>query len=102
LHKPLEYSLTSSESEGRALATLKGFLKAIVENGADNARAKQVDQQLTQDWYTVREAASVLDAHEKTVRRWIAEGRIKPNRPSPRKTKIHKTELARFLLRRES
>lgn len=84
------------------MATLKGFLKAIVENGADNARAKQVDQQLTQDWYTVREAASVLDAHEKTVRRWIAEGRIKPNRPSPRKTKIHKTELARFLLRRES
>lgn len=43
------------------------------------------------------EVANSLGVHDRTVRRWIAEGRLKALRPSTRVIRIDPAELDRFL-----
>ena len=61
------------------------------------SRKERIEDELEQEWYTVDEAAEELDMHPKTVRKRIREGKLKASRPSPRKTRIHYTDLARYL-----
>jgi excisionase family DNA binding protein len=63
-----------------------------------DARRADIEASLDKDWYTVEEAAKVLGEHPKTVRKRVREGEIKASRPSPRKTKIHKRDLADYLM----
>ena len=41
--------------------------------------------------------AEELGVSDRTVRRWIAEGRLSVVRPSVRVIRIHRDEIARFL-----
>jgi excisionase family DNA binding protein len=61
------------------------------------SRRELIEEDLDQEWYTVDEAAEELDLHPKTVRQRIREGKLKASQPSPRKTRIHYTDLARYL-----
>jgi excisionase family DNA binding protein len=61
------------------------------------SRRERIEEDLEQEWYTVDEAAEELDVHPKTVRRRIHEGKLKASQPSPRKTRIHYTDLAKYL-----
>jgi excisionase family DNA binding protein len=63
------------------------------------SRRELIEEDLEQEWYTVDEAAEELDLHPKTVRKRIREGNLKASKPSPRKTRIHYTDLARYLSR---
>jgi excisionase family DNA binding protein len=61
------------------------------------SRRERIEEDLEQEWYTVDEAAEELDLHSKTVLKRIREGKLKASKPSPRKTRIHYTDLARYL-----
>lgn len=41
--------------------------------------------------------ANELGVCDRTVRRWIADGRLRAIRPSQRVIRIHRDEIARFL-----
>ena len=60
------------------------------------SRRERIEEDLEQEWYTVDEAAEELAVHPKTVRKYIREGKLKASRPSPRKTRIYYTDLARY------
>ncbi len=60
-------------------------------------RRERIEFDLEQEWYTVAEAAEELEEHPKTVYRRINQGEIKAVRPSPRKTRIHYTDLAAYM-----
>jgi excisionase family DNA binding protein len=45
---------------------------------------------------TVREAATALKVHEKTIIRWIREGRIRATRPG-RAWRVPESEVAKLL-----
>jgi len=72
----------------------------FAEGLAYPARVRQIEESLNQERYTVREAAEVLRCHEKTVRQWIREGRLRAMRPSPRKTIILKGDLAAYMAKK--
>jgi excisionase family DNA binding protein len=62
-------------------------------------RRERIEDGLELEWYTVDEAAEELDLHPKTVRSRLREGKLKASRPSPRKTRIHYTDLAAYMSR---
>jgi len=62
-------------------------------------RRERIEDGLEQEWYTVNEAAEELDLHPKTVRDRIHKGKLKASRPSPRKTRIHYTNLAAYMIK---
>ncbi|TSA13566.1 MAG: helix-turn-helix domain-containing protein [Deltaproteobacteria bacterium] len=45
------------------------------------------------DKVPVNVAAKIIEKSQRTVRRWVQEGRIDFERPSPRKTVIPRSEL---------
>jgi excisionase family DNA binding protein len=65
---------------------------------ADDER-RAVEPSPEKDWYTVKEAAQLFQVHPKTVYKWVREGEIKADRPSPRTTRIHKRDLLAYLRR---
>ncbi len=73
----------------------------VVEHTRSNARYQQVLDRLGKDRYTVQEAAATAGVHVKTLRKHIAEGKLPVSRPSPRKTWVHKADLASYLCRRD-
>jgi len=46
------------------------------------------------DWITLREAAQRLQISEKSVRRWIADGRLKGVRIGPRMIRVDAASIA--------
>jgi excisionase family DNA binding protein len=60
-------------------------------------RRERIEEGLEQEWYTVNEAAEELELHPKTVRKRIRDGKLKASRPSPRKTRIHYTDLGAYM-----
>jgi excisionase family DNA binding protein len=72
-------------------------LSVIVQVRGDRANVEHAKKNLHQDWYTVKEVAELLGKHEKTVRTWLKEGKLKCYRPTPRSTYVTKEQLARFL-----
>ncbi len=75
------------------------LVRGIIGQSESMARQQAIEASLTRERYTVKQAAAMLGCHEKTLRRWLREGRIKAARPSERKTYIHKNDLVTFLLR---
>jgi excisionase family DNA binding protein len=75
------------------------FVRVEVEGA--KAEVESIQQSLRQDRYTVKEVASLLRCHEKTVRAWMKEDKLRYYRPSDRKTYVTKEQLAQFLSRRE-
>jgi excisionase family DNA binding protein len=71
-----------------------------IEEHGNKADVERVRQDLHQDRYTVKEVASLLDKHEKTVREWLKQGKLEYYRPTPRSTYVTKEQLAKFLSRR--
>ena len=61
------------------------------------SRRERIEEDLGQEWFTVKQAAEELGLHEKTVRNHIHEGKLKASRPSPRKTRIYYTDLAEYM-----
>ncbi len=66
---------------------------------------QRIEKSFDREWYTVSEASHELnkrgaDIHLETLRRWIRSGKVKVNKPSPRKTLIPARELARLLMSR--
>ena len=64
---------------------------------------EECERSFDRDYYLVKDARDELlirgyETSEEHLRRHIRGGKIKVSRPSPRKTLIHKRELARFLL----
>ena len=84
-------------SSGKSLGQL--FLEGLGVGGQAKARYEAIEGSLRQDWYTVPEAAAILEERPKTVYRRVREGAIRASRPSPRKTKIHKQDLVAYLMR---
>jgi excisionase family DNA binding protein len=76
------------------------FWDQLGDVAAHQARIQQIEGSLTKDWYTVAEVAELLNAHEKTVRGWIRGGQLKATRPSPRKTRIWRSDLVAYMARR--
>ena len=62
-------------------------------------RRELIEDGLELEWYTVPQAAEELGEHPKIVYRRIRNGEIKASRPSPRKTRIHHTDLAAYMSR---
>jgi excisionase family DNA binding protein len=60
-------------------------------------RRERIEEDLEQEWYTVREAAEELGEHRKTTYRRIRNGEIKADTRRPRKTRIHHTDLAAYM-----
>ncbi len=60
-------------------------------------RRERIEDGLDQEWYTVLEAAEVLDEHPKTLYERIRKGEIVADTRRPRKTRIHYTDLAKFM-----
>ena len=63
------------------------------------SRRERIEEDLDQWEYTVPEAAEVLGEHPKTIYRRIRDGEIKAYRRSPRKTRIHYTDLAAYMIK---
>jgi len=72
----------------------------ISDGVAHQARIQQIESTLSKDWYTIAEVGELLNVHRKTVEAWINGGQLKYTRPSPRKTRIWKKDLAAYLARR--
>jgi excisionase family DNA binding protein len=70
-----------------------------IELRGNKISVEHVRQHLHQDWYTVKEVATLLGKHEKTVRKWLKEGKLRYYRPAPRSTYVTKEQLAEFLSR---
>jgi excisionase family DNA binding protein len=68
---------------------------------AHQARSRRIEDSLTKDWYTIAEVADLLKVHRKTDESWIKGGQLKATRPSPRKTRIWKRDLAVYLAKRD-
>ena len=66
------------------------------------ALVRQIESTLAKDFYTIAEAAEILEVHRKTIEGWIRSGELKATRPSPRKTRIWKSDLVAYLVRRGS
>jgi excisionase family DNA binding protein len=71
-----------------------------IEMRGHKVDVERVRQHLHQDLYTVKEVASLLGKHEKTVRKWLKQGKLKYYRPTPRSTYVTKEQLAEFLSHR--
>jgi excisionase family DNA binding protein len=76
-------------------AAIQKFNQAI---SRARKRWQQMEEALDQECgrkhdYTVAEAAAFWDVHEKTVRRWIHEGRIYWTNHGIRKTRIARQEM---------
>lgn len=52
---------------------------------------------ITDKKLTVAEAAKLYSVHPKTIRRWIAEGRIRAERVGPRLIRIDAEELRKLI-----
>jgi excisionase family DNA binding protein len=78
----------------------KPLFVVVIEEGteSDLERVKQI---LHQDRYTVKEVASVMGCHEKTVRDWLKQGKLEYFRPTPHKTYVTRDQLAEFMSRRK-
>jgi excisionase family DNA binding protein len=60
-------------------------------------RRELIEDGLDQEWYTVREAAEVLRLSTKRVYELIRNGELDYSKPSPRKTFIHYSDLAKYM-----
>ena len=49
------------------------------------------------EWMTVAQAAKYLDVSEKSIRRWIAAGRLSARRAGPRLIRIDPRALERMM-----
>jgi excisionase family DNA binding protein len=76
------------------------FLDALRRSAEHQARIQQIESSLDKDFYTVAEVADILNVHRKTVEGWIRGGELNATRPSPRKTRIWKSDLVAYLARR--
>jgi excisionase family DNA binding protein len=65
--------------------------------GSPQQRRALIEASLDQEWYTVGEAARVLGEHPKTVYKRIQNRELSVSQPSPRKIKIHRSDLAAYL-----
>jgi excisionase family DNA binding protein len=61
------------------------------------SRRERIEDGLEQEWYTVPEAAEILRLSTKRVYQLIREGELDYSKPSPRKTLIHYTDLAKYM-----
>jgi excisionase family DNA binding protein len=61
------------------------------------SRRERIEDGLEQEWYTVPEAAEVLRMSTKWVYERIRKGELDYSKPSPRKTHIHYTDLAKYM-----
>jgi excisionase family DNA binding protein len=86
-----------SSKPGKSI--LQYFLEGLASSAERDARRKAIEDHLAQNWYTVPEAATLLEEHPKTVYARIRAGEIRASRPSPRKTRIHKQDLVAYLMR---
>ncbi len=80
-------------------------LAQVLRAQAAAKELERLEKSFEQEWYTVSEASRELnrrgaDIHLETLRRWIRSGKVKVNKPSPRKTLIPACELARLLTSR--
>ena len=60
-------------------------------------RRQGVEEQLKQPFYTIPQAAEILQMQQATVRIHLASGKIRGKRVSERKTLISREELSRIL-----
>jgi excisionase family DNA binding protein len=75
-------------------ATLKGGVMPIAEYAIAELRA------ILRDWpdlLTVQDVANLTDSHERTVRRWLEEGKLAGLRKGYRAFLIPKESLIKFL-----
>ncbi len=70
------------------------FIKA---SASARARYQEALASLSKDRYTVQEAAVEASVHVKSMRKHIKEGKLEVSQPSPRKTWVHKSDLARYI-----
>ncbi len=70
------------------------FLRASKEEG----RRRSIADSLSQEVYSVPDAAGELGVSTETLRRWIRAGKVEIRPISKRKTRIHKAELVRLLM----
>ncbi len=66
----------------------------------EERRRRSIADSLSQDFYNVPDAAVVLKVNTETLYRWIRAGTVETHSLSVRKTRIHKDELVRQLLKR--
>ena len=79
-----------------------GWLDALASGFQAASRRQWVEEGLDREWYTVPEAATILGEHQKTVYNRISRGELQASKPSPRKTRVHKTDLVNYLLKQTS
>ncbi len=77
------------------------LLEGMAYNQEAAARRTAIEKGLPSEWYTVPQAAAILKQHPKTVYERVRRREIRASKPSPRKTRIHKTDLVNYLLRQE-
>jgi excisionase family DNA binding protein len=70
------------------------FLRASKEEG----RRRSIADSLSQEVYSVPDAAGKLEVSTETLRRWIRAGKVETHPISERKTRIHKDELVRVMM----
>jgi excisionase family DNA binding protein len=61
------------------------------------SRRERIEDDLEQEWYTVPEAAEELRQSTKSVYKLIRNGELDYSKPSPRKTLLHFSDLAKYL-----
>jgi len=64
----------------------------------EERRRRSIADSLSQDFYSVPDAAVVLGVNTETLYRWIRADTVETHSLSPRKTRIHKDELVRLLM----
>ncbi len=52
---------------------------------------------LDKEFYTIKEIADLLSVSNRTVERWIADGKLVAIRLNPRSLRVQKEDLQRFL-----
>ncbi len=85
----------SSPDSNPILALL---LQGLGVPSKEERRRRSMADSLSQEVYSVPDAADVLGMSTENLRRWIRAGKVETHRMSERKTRIHKDELVRLLL----
>ncbi len=74
------------------------LLQGIGVPSKEERRRRSIADSLSQEVYSVPDAAGELGVNPETLRRWIRAGKVEAHLISERKTRIHKDELVRLIL----
>jgi NOL1/NOP2/fmu family ribosome biogenesis protein len=77
--------------------------KHVVASWIESASRQKLEESFDKEFYLVKDAPNELakrglEVSLEQFRRWIRAKEVKVQQPSPRKTVIHRSELARLLM----